>query len=423
MNLKTFVTCIAAAAATLLPAAVCASVTPVDLPAGVVSVDPPQGLVDLSNNANPLGVTQISVVFESSNLEPNPNAQGDVVMYKDAADAIYDSVPASSATVDQYTHQFGSIIFEHNHTAVGTYSISIPKGTWLVDGEESPEIGLVYEIENTTTITPAAGIVDKLDKVTIQFNNADAVSLRINNIVASAAGSADDCKVDVSVDGNVVELAISNYDGSELAPSTYTIFIPAKTFKLTTNGVDDYNTDILLQYVIPAVPKPEISPAEGEVNGFKEFTLTPAEDFELWMVDDKTRSYIYAVNADGTLAADASYKLLASLSEGKVVLKVLDDSWQAVEEPVVPTPGRYALVLANALLSGSYNNDFVSSAAFTYYYDVVATTTGITVVKVESTPIGDVYNLSGVKVAHGADQMRQLPAGVYIVNGIKVVKR
>jgi hypothetical protein len=423
MNRKTFVTCIAAAAAILLPAAVCASVTPIDLPAGVVSVDPPQGVVDLSNNANPLGVTQISVVFESSNLEPNPNAQGDVEMTKDAMDVIYDSVPASSATVDQYTHQFGSIIFEHKHTAVGNYFIYIPKGTWLVDGEESPEIRLVYEIENTTTITPAAGIVDKLDKVTIKFNNADEVSLRVNNIVAAAAGSVDDCKVDVSVDGNVAELAISNYDGSELAPASYTVFIPAKTFKLTTNGVDDYNSDILLQYVIPSFPKPEISPAEGEVTGFKEFTITPSEDLQLWMVDDKTRSYIYAVNSDGTLADDASYKLLANLSEGKVVLNVLDDSWQAVEEPVVPAPGRYALVLANALFSGSYNDDFVSSAAFTYYYDVVATTSGITVVKVESTPIGDVYNLSGVKVAHGADQMRQLPAGVYIVNGIKVVKK
>jgi hypothetical protein len=65
----------------------------------------------------------------------------------------------------------------------------------------------------------------------------------------------------------------------------------------------------------------------------------------------------------------------------------------------------------------------VSTPSYVYYYDVVESSTGIQVIKVESSPIGDVYNLSGVKVAHGAAQMRQLPAGVYIVNGMKIVKK
>jgi hypothetical protein len=425
---KTFISYAAAAAAILMPLAASATVTPVDLPDGISSVDPPQGYVDLSNNANPLGVQQISVFFQSSDLEANPNAKGDVVLYKDASDTVYDSVPATAATVDQYTHQFGSIIFEHKHTAEGVYTVVIPEGTWLVDGNNSPEIKLNYEIRQETTISPAAGLVDALDNVSITFNLAEKVELVSNNIVAAATGSTEDCKVEVTINGNVVELAISNSDGSALGKGSYDLFIPASTFKLisTENGeeVVSYNKTIMLKYDVPAFPKLPITPEEGEVTGFKSFTISADYGYSIWMVDDKTRSYIYSVDEDGNLAADASYKLLAKYNtDGTIQLNVLDSSWNPVEEPVVPAPGRYALVLANALLSGDYNGDFVSTPSYVYYYDVVESSTGIQVIKVESSPIGDVYNLSGVKVAHGAAQMRQLPAGVYIVNGMKIVKK
>lgn len=419
MNYKALFSNIIVLTALCLPATLEAEVTPYDLPAGISSVDPPQGLVDLSNNANPLGVTQISVVFESENLEANPNAVGYVVMYKDGSDDVYDSVPATVATVDQYNHQYGSVIFEHKHTAEGIYTISIPEGTWLVDGNNSPAINLIYEIQTETTITPAAGIVEQLDKVTITFNTAEQVSLRVNNIVASAMGSTNDCKVEVSVDGNVAELSISNYDGSELSPATYTVFVPAKTFKLTTGDAVDYNKDIVLQYTIPAFPKQPISPAEGEVTGFKEFIITPNDDLELTMVDDKSRSYIYAVDENGELAADPTYKVSAKYSEGNILLYVIDSNWEAVEEPVEPALGRYALVLAQALFCGTYNGSFESSAPFIYYYDVVSTN-GVKTVSVSSETDGAIYSLYGVKIAQGSEALRQLPAGIYIYDGHKI---
>lgn len=48
--------------------------------------------------------------------------------------------------------------------------------------------------------------------------------------------------------------------------------------------------------------------------------------------------------------------------------------------------------------------------------------TGISSINAEKAAGNHIYNIQGVHVADNAD-MKQLPAGIYIINGKKVVKR
>jgi hypothetical protein len=76
------------------------------------------------------------------------------------------------------------------------------------------------------------------------------------------------------------------------------------------------------------------------------------------------------------------------------------------------------------------NNEAVEAVDGVYSFDVDATTaieitstSGISDLTIEGNATFDVYNLQGIRVAHGVSDFNNLPAGIYIANGKKVVVR
>jgi hypothetical protein len=51
----------------------------------------------------------------------------------------------------------------------------------------------------------------------------------------------------------------------------------------------------------------------------------------------------------------------------------------------------------------------------------VSTTNGVSNISVDGNASSEVYNLQGIRVARSAENLNSLPAGLYIVNGKKVV--
>jgi hypothetical protein len=76
------------------------------------------------------------------------------------------------------------------------------------------------------------------------------------------------------------------------------------------------------------------------------------------------------------------------------------------------------------------NNEAVEAVDGVYSFDVDATTaieitstSGISDLTIEGNATFDVYNLQGIRVALGVSDFNNLPAGIYIANGKKVVVR
>ncbi|MDE5552240.1 MAG: hypothetical protein K2I91_03470 [Muribaculaceae bacterium] len=86
--------------------------------------------------------------------------------------------------------------------------------------------------------------------------------------------------------------------------------------------------------------------------------------------------------------------------------------------PVKVEPGDYALVLADKSFSCTRMNDGhqVWSAPYQYFYTVKSGSTKVEEVAVEG--VKSIYNLQGIRINKNVEN---LPAGLYIINGKKVL--
>ncbi|MDE5795532.1 MAG: hypothetical protein K2H75_00315, partial [Muribaculaceae bacterium] len=242
----------------------------------------------------------------------------------------------------------------------------------------------------------------------------------------------DDYDLIVSIEEGTDSSVITMTIGETInTPGTYTLLIPGGTF--TYDMEEDGKTvtidsqEIVATYYISAVPKPAIDPEEGTVKGFDKFTLTMPEGYSMFFADTMSISYIYPVLPDGSLSPSYEYRVRVAEYDseaGTVQLVVLNSDNMPTETLLSPANGEYALCLANSLVSGTYNDEFVGTAPFIYYY-TVNNITGIENIGLTANETLDVYTITGVRVGHNLNResLKTLPAGLYIVNGKKVMLR
>ena len=140
------------------------------------------------------------------------------------------------------------------------------------------------------------------------------------------------------------------------------------------------------------------------------------EGSDFWFLNDRAVSFIYPVEADGSLAPDAAYRVTARrINESDRIALTIWDNGQAYET-VTPAPGHYALQLASGLFSGSWGGEFINSAPFIYHYQVVTDPSGVNPAgNVVIRPRG-IYTIDGKRIS-GEDE--SLPEGIYIIDGQK----
>ncbi|MBD5355639.1 MAG: hypothetical protein HDR88_01335 [Bacteroides sp.] len=414
-----------------------AAVDPSPLPSSVMAVNPSQGVVDTSPNANPLGLGEISITF---NTDPvvNPSATGVAYCYKEGELDPVATATVDNAYIDLMGLPVGAVSFKQKILSPGEYTVSIPEGFWLLDGDLSPAIELRYEILDLYHISPRAGVVSGLEEIRITCPEADEV---VRNTSITPEFYANNYDADYQLvygyaPGEKQNELIISFSQNGIAipeiltPGTYLLFAPEGAFTVRTYGpnyaedptdVTEITTpEIRMQYQVPSFPAPAIVPEEGLVKEFDSFTLTVTDEMELWMVDDMAGNYIYELLPDGNLADNPVCRLKATRvpDTNQFTLTMVGES------PVIPADGEYILRLANGLFSGLLNNEFTSSVAYEYWYEV-KNTVGVETIDNTVSESNTVYTFSGIRVLEGAsaNKVKSLPAGFYIVNGKEVVIR
>lgn len=440
-----------AAAALILPAAAMAqhelqpAVEPIPLPQGIRSVSPEQGFVDTSNNANPLGVQEITLTFNSCPEVNTECAEVAKCYYNGGEEAVATAGP-ECAYRDNMGVPAGAILFPINLSETGTYHITIPAGMFIVDGEESPAVELNYEIRPLYILSPRQGICDYLSEITLTFpgafeitrDDSKVVEFSMNNWTAEYGLTPAYLPTD---NENMIDRVVFSFfdPKSDIAiesmteAGTYTFFADAGAFTVKVAGPNypedpesyyEFQTpDILRQFIVADSPAPSIDPEQGDITIFDTFTLTPPAGYQVMFVDDMCTSHIYPLKADGSLAPDPVCDLKAKSDGDKAVLTVINKMGQP--QPYEPAAGDYVLQLASGVFFGAYNGGApLLSVPYEYTFHVPNGPVGVECITgaTETTDF-TVYNLSGIRVlkAADADAVRALPAGFYVVNGKKMV--
>lgn len=397
------------------------------LPSGVRSVDPTQGRVDLTNNVNPLGVSEIAVTFRST-PEVNKECTALIGIYVDGANTPAETMVAGqSVYVDNMGMSVGGFKFKKKYTAPGTYRVIVPEGAWLVNGNPSPALALDYNIKLVQTMTPAAGVIEELSKITLFFPEATGVTYPTGVTTQDQASiwyTKDSsyyyfsCSSTTTAEGTTVDMTIVDEHGT---PKTltelgnYNFFMPKGVMESEyADGTTDKSDEINVTYTIPEFI-PGIKPAEGKIAEFNEFELIFPENFTVWTWDNKDANYIYPV-VNGTVDTYNPIARAFGTSRDPYMLKVENG-------PVIPEDGVYCLQLSSMLYFGQYNGDqFINGAPCRYYYTIGNVGTGVSELEAENDGITRVYDINGLYI--GANpQLDELPAGIYIINGKKVMIR
>ena len=443
-------------------------ITPEPLPSGVTTVAPAQGFVDLSGSASPLGISDIAVNF-SSTIDMNPSCTEPALLYFN--DFTTPADQTTSKSVDLMTFRAGGVQFKnYSWKQTGIYKVEIPEGFWKFDsGSLTPALTLYYEIYVGYNVLPAPGVVPELSNVYITFADADEVRFNTSGSRAcefymdnsdAVYGLTKDI-IDYNGDGkkNTVVFGFGSSDGISqefIQPGTFGLRIDPGFIEYITygpnyaNDKEDFvlrtNDELLFKYQIPAIPIPEIYPYTDEpLEYFDEFTLYMPDNFDKWFTNDRVASNIYGVNEDGTV--DTSHSLCRvrfvydnNVDESdpetpfkdRIILNLFDVETGEQLEKFTPAKGVYCLRLADSLFTGMYQSliegadpEIINSNPFDYYYTIDNGSSEVESVEVaEPAKTGDVFTLTGIRVAKNADAatIDALAPGFYIVNGKKIVK-
>lgn len=209
--------------------------------------------------------------------------------------------------------------------------------------------------------------------------------------------------------------------GAPVYNGTYTVTIAKGTFGdaawLADHNYGRSNDEIELHFTftggrghVEYTLEPTVTPAAGEYPDGADFatvTVKFAED-GIEAVED----------AAATLGMEASFQ-----NETVAFVKGADGAYTATfTAPTVP--GKYTLTVEQGMFgnaeyfSSNQNNGSASKAINVEY--TLQDTSGINGVTATATSTAGVYNMLGVRLG---DDLRDLPAGLYIVNGRKVVKK
>ncbi len=439
MNLKTFtaLTVVTLLSPHMTQEACAASST---IPSNVSAIYPaPDRRVDLAFNAYSRGLQQISILF-NNDITVNPNCKEEACIYLEGNDTPLQTIGISGVTVDHMQPNMGGVMFGNSCTANGNYRVTIPAGFWtLQGGGQSGAMELFYEILVPQRLWPNEQVTKEISEFRLEFPDyQEAKLLDAKKIEFYRTTSAEaypliiqEGKNDDGSKANFIQIQL-------MTPVTeqgdYYLFVQADAAagvnytgenKEQTATVDP-NVEEVYPFTISKLDAPEILPKEGPVEAFVPFELTVPGAPDFWFVNDKAASFIYPVDENGNILPDATYRLTAQkdFETDKIILTIIEDGEPATS--ATPKEGSYALKLASGLFSGSWDGEFINSAPFVYYYQVVYTPNGVEVKPAGKELQGSkgVFSIDGRKIEDADSRGNEiLPDGLYIIDGQKKLIR
>lgn len=312
----------------------------------------------------------------------------------------------------------------------GSLTLSVGAGTFILDGNQlSPEITATYTFKNDTPVdftwqaSPSGAVVN--------------AGYGVSGAIVFAEGMA------VSYGDNFEQIQIKFNDQvlepvnwSDESVMGYMINVESNMFMAAAmNGeLNDSATDGTLAFVIPAgaitvngVPTPEEITYSWNVVAKKNYTmeLTPGNGDSVKELSEITIAFPEAETAtlsqyfqNGWIAVYAGYQQAGISTAVEAVEGAAHPAFKVTFNPVTAA-GNYKI----RIQAGSFLLDGVQESKYTE----IAVTVNPTMDGVEGIEAADglftVFNLQGILVIKEADAeaLKALPAGVYIVNGKKVV--
>jgi hypothetical protein len=209
------------------------------------------------NNGYATTLSPIQVTFPNAEkVEDNPNAA-----WEQYPSVEYNSPRAGWGEIGFEPIVEGntiSLTIEENDQIDGEYKVTIPAGTYLVDGAESPEVVITFSYANplTYTTTPINnGYATTLSPIQVTFPNAEKVEDNPNAdyytqyaqvAYNSSRAGWGDIEAEPTVEGNTISLTIGENDQND---GEYKVTIPAGTYLV--DGVESPEIIITFTYTNP----------------------------------------------------------------------------------------------------------------------------------------------------------------------------
>ena len=317
---------------------------------------------------------------------------------------------------------FGGVITFWNDLADEGNNVMIVEGD-AFDATELVKAVDAYEAITKITVDPVPGTCEKLpNHITLTFSNPvesiDYIMLsnEANNPwnripVETFEFNAEKTVLTVDIDP---ALLTSNYMG---------LMMEGTDVNGNSLTYGDWEDVISLEYNIP-VPvnsyvMQSVNPEEGEVSELQKFviTLTNAYNPRDFVGGLDTSKEIVLKNVAGEVVAKGTASFDDVMYNGELTIEL---------DKTITEAGKYTLVVPEGLAYNSMYNQYgidngIEDGAI-YNPEIVLNYTVVISTGVESVEVAngevEVYNLNGVLVAKS---LSNLPKGVYVVNGKKVV--
>lgn len=308
-----------------------------------------------------------------------------------------------------------TLVLDNEITEPGEYMLSLPKGYFVIDEEFAAQASAARDITFTVqggdvpptdfnyTVDPAEGTVTELEGVRIHFTDYEEAGAGSGHASLSIDGGEAIQLPDASFGNDLNEMEQS-LPQKYTEPGTYVITFPAGYFNLGSNG--EASPEFKLTYVIKGEETLNITvnPAEGEVA-------------ELESIDIIFNDYSSAAGGMG--------HAYLSINGGENIQLPVAEFGAEMNEMIQRLPqkyteaGTYVITFPEGYFNLSDNG--IPSPEFKLTYTISGS--GIDMVVADKDGMFRVFNVAGVEVmtTPDKDNLKNLPAGLYIINGKKMM--
>lgn len=375
---------------------------------GSDEITPAQGAVSRIDN--------IVIAFEGEVALVNPAN----IIISDYEDAIAATVEAEGNTL--------VITPEKAITRYGQYVLTIDGGAITIDGHSNPAYQYVYVVAKASapwsgafTADPVAdSTVESLKNFTITFDGTNRLTLN------SLAGPNDFPALFNGSTGEKVMSSISTTSQNTLKVSLYSAVTAPGEYVLVVPGAFLYldgemmTSDLKVNYYIErTVDYRDVAftfvPSEGE-------TISPMDAVTVTFSADELVGVVHNSFAWGTQAPRFVSEAGASVPSIQIK-KLTDLSYTFTHTYPFSTNGEFSLLIPAEYFTFTFSDGYEQKNEEISTTFEVQGTSAIDAVESEAAAAGDVYNVLGVCVLHNAtlEQVKALPAGIYLINGKKII--
>lgn len=333
------------------------------------------------------------------------------------------------------------ISFTNNISTPGTLVINVPADAFKVyntDEElvEMEAMTLTYKVlgdlpEMNFTATPEPGRYKSYPEVTLTYTDATEVKVPEGATAELAIGSTKHV-LNVSGNGNTVTFTSAAPITDYIADyTTYSLNVAQGTYTVVINGQEWPNAEVAIKdYKVSAPtldftvnPEPGLygeEPEFGKLFNTLTFTLTDATSSSINVMK---KAQLFKVNAAGENELLANYTGFNAKASGNTVtanLYTAGNEEMEDDDELEIEAGEYRVVIAAGFFSGVVNGKTVAVTETTLEYTLVSGATGVQGA-FEENPEAVIYNMNGVRIY--AKDAANLPAGLYIVNGKKTLRK